>query len=86
MLELYQTNSCHYCAKVRTVLQDLNIVYVSHDASPGTPERERLIELGGKGQVPFLVDTTDREHPVMMYESDDIIQHLQRIRHSENTH
>lgn len=78
MIELYQTDYCHYCAKVRTAFQDLGIAYISHDASPGTKGRERLIELGGKGQVPFLVDAGDPTHPVMMYESNDIIEYVKK--------
>ena len=33
--------------------------------------KEKLLELGGKAQVPFLVDDK-----VMIYESDDIISYL----------
>lgn len=78
MLELYQIDYCPYCAKVRAAFQELSVEYVSHDASPGTPARDQLIGLGGKGQVPFLVDMVDPEHPVMMYESDDIIEYVKK--------
>lgn len=37
--------------------------------------REKLLELGGKTQVPFLVDTVSG---VMMYESADIITYLEK--------
>ena len=39
----------------------------------GSKKEALLVKLGGKAQVPFLVDT-DRD--VRMYESDDIIQYL----------
>lgn len=76
MLELYQTDYCPYCAKVRFVLQELGVHYVSHNALPGTEERARLLQLGGKGQVPFLVDHANPDKPVMMYESEDIVRYL----------
>ncbi len=76
MLELYQTDHCGYCVKVHVVLQELGLDYVAHDASYGTQERERLVQIGGKAQVPFLVDNRNPEKPVMMYESDDIIRYL----------
>ena len=37
---------------------------------------ESLIKIGGKRQVPFLVDN---ERNVQMYESDDIIEYLKTI-------
>ena len=76
MLELYQMDHCPYCVKVRGVLQELGLEYISHDALPGTEERDRLVRLGGKQQVPFLVDNVNPENHVMMYESDDIIRYL----------
>lgn len=69
---------CPYCKKVRSAFEDMNITYTKIDALPGTPERDELISLGGKGQVPFLVDKTNPEKPVMMYESDDIIAYVKR--------
>lgn len=43
------------------------------EASWGTPGREKLVAIGGKNQVPFLVDGD-----VNMYESQDIIQYLEK--------
>jgi glutaredoxin 2 len=39
----------------------------------GSIRRKELIKLGGKEQVPFLVDT---EKNVKMYESEDIINYV----------
>lgn len=75
-LELYQMDHCPYCQKVRAAFADMNIDYKNIDALPGSPGREELIKLGGKGQVPFLVDKTNPDSPVMMYESDDIITYV----------
>ena len=37
---------------------------------------ESLIQIGGKRQVPFLIDT---ERNIQMYESKDIIEYLKTI-------
>lgn len=75
MIELYQKEDCPYCAKVRGVLTDLHLDWVSRTAPKGAKQRQRLLELGGKEQVPFMVDT---ETGIMMYESDNIIQYLRQ--------
>jgi glutaredoxin 2 len=41
----------------------------------GAPSRKVLLKLGGKEQVPFMVDT---DKGVMMYESEDIIEYLKK--------
>lgn len=78
MLELYQTEFCRYCEHVRQVIDELQLNVVSHMSDFGSPRRDTLLQLGGKAQVPFLVDTADPEHPVMMYESADIIAYLRK--------
>lgn len=75
MIELYQKEDCPYCAKVRQVLTDLQVDWVSRTAPKGAPQRDKLLELGGKEQVPFMVDT---ETDIRMYESDDIIKYLRQ--------
>lgn len=37
--------------------------------------KAELLEKGGKQQVPYLIDT---DHDVALYESDDIVDHLQK--------
>lgn len=73
MLELYQFEQCPYCAKVRTFLSDNDIDYISRSCRRGSPNREQLMNLGGKQQVPFLHDP---ERGESLYESDDIINYL----------
>lgn len=75
MLELYQFEDCPYCAKVRVKLTELGLDWISRAAPAGSQNRQKLFELGGKGQVPFLVDSNNS---VMMYESDDIIEYLEK--------
>lgn len=78
MIELYQKVGCPYCVNVRTVLDGLELDYICRNMPTGSPKRELLRRMGGKEQVPFLVDTTNRENPVMMYESADIIEYLRQ--------
>lgn len=74
MIELYQKEECPYCAKVRQFLSDNHIDWIAHSAPAGSSARAKMVEMGGKEQVPFLHDP---EKKVTMYESDDIIEYLQ---------
>jgi len=74
MIELFQFESCPFCAKVRRKLEELDVEYMAIPCHAGSKNRARLRELGGKEQVPFLVDT---ETGTKMYESDDIIAYLE---------
>ena len=65
---MYET--CPYCVKVRNVFDREGIAYKIINAERGTPGSVELVELGGKQQVPFMVD---ERGGVSMYESDDII-------------
>ncbi|MFB6072627.1 MAG: glutathione S-transferase N-terminal domain-containing protein [Halobacterium sp.] len=82
MLELYQSEGCPYCQKVREKLSELGVSYVAHnprlpgdeggDVTNELTHRE-LREVGGEDQIPFLVDTAREE---TVYESDDIVDYL----------
>ena len=53
-----------------------NIEYIKRDiAEPSNIKI--LLEKGGKLQVPFLVD---REHGMSLYESEDIIDYVKRLK------
>ena len=70
-LTLYGRTSCPYCAKVLRFMQSRNIEIPLKDTT--NPEnREELIRIGGKGQVPCLVIDGKA-----LYESMDIIDWLQ---------
>ncbi len=73
MLILFHKEECPFCLKVRQFLSDSHVSYVSVVSPSGAPSRKILDKLGGKMQVPFLVDTDKGE---MMYESDDIIEYV----------
>ena len=80
MLKLYTYQNCPYCQKVRSAFAEMRISYEEVDAERGTPGALELVELGGKQQVPFLVD---EEQGIFMYESDDIISYA-RARSQKN--
>lgn len=74
MLELYQKESCPYCYRVRLFFEEIGVDYCIKPMPDGSPRRSELRDLGGKEQVPFLVDT---DKNVKMYESEDIINYVQ---------
>ena len=75
MFNLYILESCPYCKKVMNFLDEKGVQYTKIDIKNKANE-EALIKIGGKRQVPFLIDT-DRN--IQMYESADIIEYLKTI-------
>ena len=77
MIKLYVKKGCPYCRKVISRIVELNlkegIDYKVIDAAPETPGRTVVLEKGGKGQVPFMID--DNIH---IYESDNIVSYIER--------
>ena len=73
LLELYDFEGCPYCRKAREVLCELDLDYLSHPVAHGSPRRKRLVQLGGKMQVPYLIDPNTGTH---LYESDEIMDYL----------
>jgi glutathione S-transferase len=69
-LELYNMEGSPYCRKVREALSELDLEHVIRNVPKGSPKRDRLRELAGKVQVPYLVDPNTGQ---AMFESDDII-------------
>lgn len=76
MIELFILEYCGYCQKVMKFMDENNIPYKKIDISDKANE-ESLIRIGGKRQVPFMID---REHGIEMYESNDIIEYLKTIK------
>jgi glutathione S-transferase len=82
MLELYQSEGCPYCAKVREKLSELGVSYVAHNPRlPGDEGGDVTNEIthdeltaDGEDQIPYLVDT---DRGVTLYESDDIVEYLE---------
>ena len=75
MLDLFILETCPYCIKVMDFLNKTELKYRKIDISDKDSENS-LIQMGGKRQVPFLVDN---ERNIQMYESNDIIEYLKTI-------
>jgi len=68
-LSLYHKPGCPYCQKVFTFMQQGGISVPRKDRDASPRNRQELISLGGKPQVPCLIIDGKA-----LYESDDIIQ------------
>ena len=74
MINLFYLSTCPYCKKVIDFLNSSNIEYILLDIN----EQEnfnKLIKIGKKRQVPFIIDTNTGN---VMYESADIIDYLSK--------
>lgn len=77
MIEIYLAERCPFCVKVRMYMEQKGIPYILKPVPLGSASsevKEELKRLGGKSQVPFLVDP---ERNIKMYESDDIIAYVE---------
>lgn len=70
-LELYYRNFCGYSRKVLDYMEERGIEMVTHCLQTEEGAEQRLVEIGGKAQVPCLIIDG-----VALYESDDIIAYL----------
>jgi glutathione S-transferase len=73
LLELYEFEACPYCRKVREALTMFDLEAMIYPCPRGSRHRQKVRELGGKEQFPFLVDPNTG---AAMYESNDIIGYL----------
>ncbi len=73
-LELYKFDGCPYCGRVLSEIQRSGRTDIElHDIRRNEEDRKRLMEVGGKQQVPCLfIDGKP------MYESMDIIRWLEQ--------
>lgn len=74
MIELYYSQTCPYCQKVLSFFKENDIDFKAKDVSDPINYAE-LIKNGKIAQVPFLFD---REKDEKMYESDIIIDYVNR--------
>lgn len=74
MLTLYYRPTCAFCRRVIAVIERMELEVELKDISDAAVEAE-LLAAGGKVLVPYLIDT---EAGVALYESDDIVAHLQK--------
>lgn len=70
-MKLYVKTGCPYCIRVLAVLKSSQVPYEEKNIGDDAVADE-LVSLGGKRQVPFLVDGE-----VSMYESQDIINYIE---------
>ena len=75
MYDLYIMETCPYCKKVMSFMDEKGIEYNKIDIKDKSAE-EALIQAGGKRQVPFFVD---KDRNIQMYESLDIIEYLKTV-------
>ena len=75
LLELYDYEGCPYCRKVRERLCELDLDVLVLPVAHGSSRRADLAQLGGRVQVPYLVDPNTG---VALYESEDIVAYLDR--------
>ncbi len=78
MLQLYYDRACPFCQRVLQFMDAKGISFEHKELSlrGESPERDELIELSGRTQVPFLVDT---ERGVKMPESADIMRYVETL-------
>lgn len=73
-LELFQTEDNPESHAVRNRLSELGLDFIAHSASPKeTLKHEQLIQVGGKSQIPFLLD---RRSGVKLYGGSVILAYL----------
>jgi glutaredoxin len=74
-LALYQFRACPFCVKTRRTMHKLNLPIALKDAKNNADDRQSLLELGGKIQVPCLrIKGAEKEE--WLYDSKAINQYL----------
>lgn len=75
MIDLFIMETCPYCQKVMKYMDENGMKYNKIDIANKASE-ESLIQIGGKRQVPFMVD---KDRNIQMYESSDIIEYVKTL-------
>ena len=76
MIDLFILENCPYCKKVMKFMDENGMKYNKIDISDKASE-ESLIQIGGKRQVPFMVD---KDRNIQMYESSDILEYIKTLK------
>ena len=77
-LALYQFRTCPFCIKVRRTIKRLSLNIELRDARNDPVHRTALLEGGGQIKVPCLRINEEDGKERWLYESDEIIDYLQR--------
>ncbi len=75
MLRVYVKTGCPFCGRVLDYAKEHNIHLHEKNIHGEEQNLQELLEIGGKRQVPFLLDESAN---TSMYGSDDIIEYLKR--------
>jgi glutaredoxin len=78
-LSLYQFPTCPFCLKVRRTIQRLGLKIELRDILKNKAFESELIQQGGLRQAPCLRINKSDGTVQWMYESDDIIDYLQKL-------
>lgn len=70
-IELYHFEGCPYCEKVRRVLRDYDLDWVSHEIDP--TDRSEVERISGQRLVPVIVDGD-----TVVNDSTEIIKYLDK--------
>lgn len=76
-MALYQFRACPFCVKTRRALRRMGLNIELRDARDNAQWRTQLEQEGGRIQVPCLYLPGQDGGARWLYESDDIIAHLQ---------
>ena len=78
-LAIYQFKTCPFCMKVRREIKRLSLNIELRDAQHDAQNRQQLLEGGGQLKVPCLQTRHADGSVSWLYESGDIIAHLQQL-------
>jgi glutaredoxin len=78
-LSLYQLPSCPFCVKVRRTMKREGMNIELRNINQKNDYREELIREGGKRKVPCLRIEKSDGQVQWLYESNDVITHLQTL-------
>ena len=77
-LAIYQFRTCPFCIKTRQAMRLLSLNIELRDAQNNPLYRQELLEGGGEIKVPCLKISTEDGQVSWLYESDQIIEWLDR--------
>ncbi|GAA0821738.1 glutathione S-transferase N-terminal domain-containing protein [Colwellia asteriadis] len=78
-LSLYQLPACPFCVKVRRTMKREGLKIELRNISNNEQYRDELIREGGKRTVPCLRIEKDNGEVQWLYESNDVVAHLQNV-------
>lgn len=78
-LTLYQFLTCPFCIRVRRVIKRQSLNIETLDAQKNPVNRQQLLDGGGKIKVPCLKIVDTEGKTIWLYESSEIISHLEGI-------